>query len=195
MWSPCGDVAVCLMLASNQEAVTLLPPTPGHAGGDSPEALEVGRWRGRLGESRRAGCQPSPPEEWCQPDTGSAQRGDGSKLDRPAPLPTCCAGPRPVGPPLALGTGQARLCLEATAITTTKQGRRRALPGPMPTGARGRGGPREGGAGQGHTAAQAGSAYRGVGGTGRARAQVAVELVFLGAGIHGAAARAAQHRA
>lgn len=47
MWSPCGDVAVCLVPASNQEAVTPLPPTPRHAGGDSPEALEVGGWCGR----------------------------------------------------------------------------------------------------------------------------------------------------
>lgn len=37
--------------------------------------------------------------------------------------------------------------------------------------------------------------YQGVGGTGRARAQVAVELILLSARIHGAAARAAQHTA
>lgn len=38
-------------------------------------------------------------------------------------------------------------------------------------------------------------AYQGVGGTGGARAQVAVELILLSARLHGAAARAAQHTA
>lgn len=46
------DVAVCLVLASNQEAVASLPPTAGHAGGDSSEALEVG---GRCGKQESPG--------------------------------------------------------------------------------------------------------------------------------------------
>lgn len=149
------------------------------------------------GESRRAECQPSPPEEWCQPDAGSAQRGDGSKLDRPAPLPTCCASPRPVGPPLALETGQARLCPEATAITTPRsmgaarnRARRPQVPAAVP-------GPER--AAPAKVTQQPGKvvlrAYQGVGGTGGARAQVAVELILLSARLHGAAARAAQHTA
>lgn len=126
---------------------------------------------------------------------GSAQQGDGSKLDRPAPLPTCCAGPRPVGPPLALGIGQARVCPEAAATTTTPQCGHRAYRARRPQVPTAEPGPER--AAPTKVTQPPGQAvlrsYRGVRGTGGARAQVAVELVLFGARLHGAAARAAQH--
>jgi hypothetical protein len=105
--------------------------------------------------------------------------------------------PQTRGPPLALETGQARLCPEAAATTTPRsadaarnRARRPQVPADVP-------GPER--AAPAKVTQQPGQevlrAYQGVGGTGGARAQVAVELILLSARLHGAAARAAQHTA
>lgn len=103
-----------------------------------------------------------------------------------------------MGPPLALGIGQARVCQEAAAAaTTTPQCGRRVYRARRPQVPTAEPGPER--VAPAKVTQQPGQAvlrsYRGVRGTGGAGAQVAVELVLLGARLHGAAARAAQHTA
>lgn len=166
-----------------------MTPSPAHPRARRRQLRGAGSWRvvWEEGESGRGGCQPPPPEEWCQPDADSVQRGDGSTLDRLAPLPTCCAGPRPT------------TCSRDRSSTTLPGSsghhhhpavRTRAHPARHPQVPAAEPGPER--AAPAKVTQRPGpgvlGSYRGVGGTGEVRAQVAVELVLLGARLHGAAA-------
>lgn len=199
VWSPCGDVVVCLVLASNQEAVT---PSPAHPRARRRRQLPgAGSWRAvwEEGKSGRAGCQPPPPEECGQSDVGSAQSGatlhGKTRRTQHARPPGASAHLLcwPQTPPLVLRADQARLCPGAAATTTTPQCGRRTHRARHPQVPAAEPGPER--AAPAKVTQQPGQgvlgSYRGVGGAGGARAQVAVELVLLGARLHGAAAGAA----